>query len=204
MDRISKIYNMNKYKIREYIHLSAAILFIWLYILHFIALASSPRSRRYDLFLDIDRLHLKITRNRYIKLLWFIHNDGFFRELFYYRIGAIRALPISWIRPSANHFHIAKSMPMKGGAYFPHPYATYVHARSIGANFSCRNCTTIGKTDKGNPIIGNNVTVGANCVIIGNITIGDNVVIGAGSVVNKSIPSNCIIAGVPAKVIRQL
>lgn len=195
---------MNKYKIREYIYLTIAIVFIWIYVLHLFALVSLPKFRRKYLFIDIDKLHLRITRNRYVKLLYFIHNDGFFRELFYYRIGAARALLISWIRPSVNHFHIAKSMAMKGGAYFPHPYATYIHASSIGTNFSCRNCTTIGKTDKGNPIIGNNVTVGANCVIIGDITIGDNVVIGAGSVVNKTVPSNCIVAGVPAKVIRRL
>lgn len=42
----------------------------------------------------------------------------------------------------------------------------------------------------------------ANVVIAGNIHIGDNVTIGAGSVVTKDIPSNCLAAGVPAKVIR--
>ncbi|HAB26474.1 MAG TPA: serine acetyltransferase, partial [Xanthomarina gelatinilytica] len=54
------------------------------------------------------------------------------------------------------------------------------------------------------PIIGNDVTVGANVVIIGNITIGDHVVIGAGSVVVKDVPSNCVIAGNPARVIKTL
>ena len=54
------------------------------------------------------------------------------------------------------------------------------------------------------PTIGDNVEVGANVVIIGDIEIGNNVVIGAGSVVVKSIPSNCIVAGNPAKVIKQI
>lgn len=50
--------------------------------------------------------------------------------------------------------------------------------------------------------IGNNVYIGACCVVLPGVTIGDNVVIGAGSVVSKSIPSNVIAAGVPCKVIR--
>lgn len=50
--------------------------------------------------------------------------------------------------------------------------------------------------------IGNNVFVGINSIIMPGVTIGDNVVIGAGSVVSKSIPSNSIAVGVPAKVIK--
>ena len=52
------------------------------------------------------------------------------------------------------------------------------------------------------PILGNNVDVGAHVCIIGPIKIGDNVTIGVGSVVVKDVPSNCVIAGNPAKVIR--
>ena len=40
--------------------------------------------------------------------------------------------------------------------------------------------------------------------IIGPVHIGDNVIIGAGSVVVKDVPSNCVVAGNPAKVIRTL
>lgn len=53
------------------------------------------------------------------------------------------------------------------------------------------------------PTIGNNVFVGANVVIIGNITIGDNVIIGAGAVVTKNVPSNCIVVGNPARVLKK-
>jgi acetyltransferase-like isoleucine patch superfamily enzyme len=52
--------------------------------------------------------------------------------------------------------------------------------------------------------IGNRVWCGANVTIIAGVSIGDDVVIGAGSVVIKSIPSNSIAAGVPARVIRPL
>lgn len=54
----------------------------------------------------------------------------------------------------------------------------------------------------GNVIIGNNVTIGANSFIKENITIGDNVVIGANTVITKDIPSNCVVGGVPAKILK--
>lgn len=50
--------------------------------------------------------------------------------------------------------------------------------------------------------IGNNVFVGANSVIAKPVTIGNNVVIAAGSIVTKDIPSNSLVGGVPAKVIK--
>ena len=69
-----------------------------------------------------------------------------------------------------------------------------------GLNF--RHCTIIGKKDGRRPIIGNNVELGANVIIIGAIIVGDNVSIGAGSVVVKDIPKNSIVAGNPAKIIK--
>jgi len=51
-------------------------------------------------------------------------------------------------------------------------------------------------------IIGNNVFVGANSVILPSVRIGNNVVIGAGSVVVKDIPSNSIAVGNPCQVIK--
>lgn len=50
-------------------------------------------------------------------------------------------------------------------------------------------------------LIGNNVMIGAQSLILPNVMIGDNVIIGAGSIVTKDIPSNCVAAGVPCKVI---
>jgi len=52
--------------------------------------------------------------------------------------------------------------------------------------------------------IGNNCWIGANSVICPGVTIGDNAVIGAGSVVTKDIPENCVAAGNPCRVIREI
>ena len=94
-----------------------------------------------------------------------------------------------------------------GGLMCYHPFATVINAKSIGENFQFRNSLTIGNKNNDNsilPTIGDNVTVGANVVIIGGIEVGDNVIIGACSVVVKDVPSNVVIAGNPATVIRTL
>jgi maltose O-acetyltransferase len=61
------------------------------------------------------------------------------------------------------------------------------------------NYTRLGKIK-----IGNNVFVGAGAIILPGIEIGDNVVIGAGSIVTKSIPSDSVYSGNPAKLICRL
>ncbi len=64
---------------------------------------------------------------------------------------------------------------------------------------------TLGGTGKEcgkrHPTLGNGVVVGAGAKILGNIQIGDNVRIGAGSVVLRSVPSNCTVVGVPGRII---
>lgn len=52
--------------------------------------------------------------------------------------------------------------------------------------------------------IGSNVWVGGGVSILPGVSIGDNCIVGAGSVVTKSFPANVVIAGNPAKVIKEL
>ena len=52
--------------------------------------------------------------------------------------------------------------------------------------------------------IGNRVWIGYGVIILGNVTIGDNVIVAAGSLVNKSLASNSIYGGNPAKFIRAI
>lgn len=57
---------------------------------------------------------------------------------------------------------------------------------------------------KTSPIkIEDNVWIGARATILKGVTIGSGSVVAAGSIVNKDVPSNCIVAGNPAKVIKQ-
>ncbi len=57
---------------------------------------------------------------------------------------------------------------------------------------------------KGGISIGNNCWIGDKASILGGVHIGDNVIIAANSVVTHDVPNNCIVAGVPAKIISQL
>lgn len=52
--------------------------------------------------------------------------------------------------------------------------------------------------------IGDNCWIGGGSIINPGVTLGNNVVVGAGSVVTKSFPDNVVIAGNPAKIIREL
>lgn len=76
----------------------------------------------------------------------------------------------------------------------------------IGEGTYIQHGVTIGVRDDRKeqmaPVIGKNCYIGARAIIIGGITIGDNCKIGAGSVVVKSVPDNCTVVGIPAKIIK--
>ena len=85
---------------------------------------------------------------------------------------------------------------------------------SIGNNVKCGANTVITDGDwhdddprSSGPkeiIIGDNVWLGLNSVVLKGVTIGENTLVGANSVVTKSLPANVIAAGNPCRVIRNL
>ena len=50
-------------------------------------------------------------------------------------------------------------------------------------------------------VIGNNVYIGQKAMILRGVTIGDNVIVGAGAIVTKDVPSDSVVAGIPARVV---
>jgi acetyltransferase-like isoleucine patch superfamily enzyme len=82
----------------------------------------------------------------------------------------------------------------------------------IGRNVKCGANTLITDSDwhledsrSGEPeevIIGDNVWLGVNVIVLKGVTIGNNSVIVAGSVVTKSIPPNVLAAGNPCKIVK--
>ena len=53
-------------------------------------------------------------------------------------------------------------------------------------------------------IVGKNVWIGSNSTILSGVTIGDNSIVGAGAVVTHDVPANAIVAGVPARKIKDI
>ena len=72
----------------------------------------------------------------------------------------------------------------------------------ISYHFTIGQNTTTGQKNGFSSVICNDVTVSAGSDVIGKIIIGYNAIVGIGSVVVKDVPSNSIVAGNPAKIIR--
>ena len=196
--------NDKKRVLRDIIALIISGLFFWLYIPHLLLYLAGWKKETIDSDIKRQKEQIHIKLPNFLALLFFLHHSSYYRCVFYYRIGPMIALFISWWRPGEKSFIIPYSTQIDKGFYFAHPYSTVLNAKSIGKNFSCIHCVTLGKKDGQRPIIGDNVTVNCHACIIGGITIGDNAIIGAGSVVVKDVPPNAIVAGNPAKIIKYI
>ncbi len=77
----------------------------------------------------------------------------------------------------------------------------------IGKNCNVAHCVTIGRNFKngivGLPTIGDRVWIGSGAAIVGKITIGSNVLIAPNSFVNIDVPSNSVVLGNPAQIIKK-
>lgn len=74
----------------------------------------------------------------------------------------------------------------------------------IGENLTIYPGVEIGHKSRegGAPYIGNNCFIGAGAKIFGSIHIGNNVTIAPNSVVTKDVPDNCIVGGIPFRIIK--
>lgn len=199
MYTINLLKQMDKRKIRDTLRFVSSLLLGWLYIPHIITGGGNVL-----VISDVANIksQINIKLPRILQLIYLLHNNRYFRTLFYHRIGPIKSAYIQWYRPGDRYFSISATTKIGESMWIAHPYATIINAESIGSNFSCIHCTTLGATSKGRPTLGNNVSLGANVTIIGNVHIGNNVTIGAGSVVVKDLPDNCVAVGNPARVIK--
>lgn len=53
-------------------------------------------------------------------------------------------------------------------------------------------------------VIKRNAWIGAGATILAGVTIGENSIVAAGAVVNKDVPANCVVGGIPAKVLKHI
>jgi putative colanic acid biosynthesis acetyltransferase WcaB len=102
---------------------------------------------------------------------------------------------------------VGVSLPLQteigGGFVLRHGQGVVISWKSkIGSECELHQHVTLGEKDNAAPVLGNQVTIGANSVLLGGILIGDGAVVGAGSVVLTDVPAGGVVAGNPAKVIR--
>lgn len=91
------------------------------------------------------------------------------------------------------------------GLYLGHAWNITINPLSrIGCNCNIHKGVVIGQTNRGSrigtPIIGNEVWIGINAVVVGGINIGDDVLIAPNSFVNCDIPSHSVVFGNPCVI----
>ena len=92
------------------------------------------------------------------------------------------------------------------GFYIGHAGGIVVHSKAvIGKNCDLSHGVTLGQgnrgKNKGYPTIGDNTYIGPGAKVIGAIRIGNNVAIGANCVVTRDVPDYAVVVGVPGRVI---
>lgn len=94
------------------------------------------------------------------------------------------------------------------GLLLPHPGFVRVDSFcKIGKNCTILPMVLFGKKHPGSDCaieVGDNCYISTGVTILGSVKIGNNVTVAAGAVVNKDIPDNCVVAGVPSKIVRVL
>lgn len=101
---------------------------------------------------------------------------------------------------------IPYNIDIASGFFIGHFCDIFVNSNAIiGKNCNLSQGVTIGKSNRGgnqgSAIIGDNVYIAPGVKIVGHVNIGNNVAIGANCVVTKDIPDNAVVVGIPAKII---
>lgn len=136
-------------------------------------------------------------------LKWIVKKP-YIRNLFYLRAGWKFKYFFGWLLKEDMSLHISCKIGKR--CHLEHSQNTFLNAKSIGDDFYCLHNVTIGNNGAKDtkPVIGNNVRVFTGAVIVGNIIIGNNVIIAANAVVRSNIPDNCMVAGIPAKIVKHI
>ena len=137
-------------------------------------------------------------------MAWLLYHIPEFRNLVIYRLSKypIRRRIVALFYPPMQTLYLY-TPDIGGGLYIQHGFATMIAAKSIGENCWINQQVTIGYKGLGEPpVIGDNVTITCGAKVLGNIRIGNSVTVGANAVVIRDVPDNCVVGGIPAKVLK--
>lgn len=104
-----------------------------------------------------------------------------------------------------THIQIPWCCEIGPGFYIGHLGRVVVNPQAkIGANCNIATGVTVGAVSRGErtgaPVIGDEVWIGTNAVVVGDITVGDDVVIAPGAYVNFDVPAHSVVIGNPGVV----
>lgn len=110
-----------KRKIRDGLKLLGAVFFFWLYIPHLIAYFFLGKRKIIDSDLRrvAKQIQFGLPMPLPLLLLYFLHNNSYYRCVFYYRVGPAVALLIGWWRPGSKTFIIPDSTRIGGHFFCP-------------------------------------------------------------------------------------
>jgi serine O-acetyltransferase len=115
---------------------------------------------------------------------------------------------VSQLMRSLTGIEIHPGASLGPGFFIDHGMGVVIgETAELGANVTLYHGVTLGGTTltkgKRHPTLGDNVVVGAGAKILGAITVGSNSRVGANAVVNKPVPPNSVVVGVPGQIIKQ-
>lgn len=146
---------------------------------------------------------------------YFFPRGGVFRYIVWFRImqkvksnrilEIILGFPIYLIHRHYEYkygIHANTNIEVGEGLFIVHGDGVHLNCTKIGKNFTCYQGATLGANKGGIPTVGDNVTVYTNAVVVGNIHLGDSCTVAASAYMDKDVPDNAVVAGIPAKVIK--
>lgn len=156
-----------------------------------------------------DNSHSLFIQFKYIFLVPGFTYTFYLRNAQHAKLRVVRLLCKVLLRITSyiTNIQIPVETSIGEGLYIGHWGTIIVNPETkIGKNFNiypgCLIGYSLGKKS-GVPVIGNNVSMRCNSIIVGGVKIGDNVLIAPGAFVNFDVPDNCIVIGNPGRIIER-
>ena len=110
-----------------------------------------------------------------------------------------------WVLCGLYGMHIDKTARISYGTKLDktHPKGIHIGEESYIASGAIVFTHDFSRSLHKDTYIGKRCFIGANAIIMCGVKIGDEVIVGSGAIVTKDVPNNCIVAGNPARILKE-